>query len=784
MKQNIKELKETLNDVNNFENIILQNDLYETIALEQVAVIYIKTAKYYILYLEEDNNAKGGEEAHVFKFYNDDFVLVKDRVTKKRVFEEYYNLFLCPEKNTRSFLKNQNVYKSADCNLIELYKKVIHSKKYKKYNALKSFLKERVVGQSHAIERLVARIVAAEENPTVRGPKNSIFLMGPPAVGKTFLTECIAEFLERPCRVLYMSGYSDRESYHSFCGIHRSFKDAREGDFPGQVAKNPITIIVCDELEKAHPNVILQLYQTLDQGYIHDPYAERDIDLSECILIFTSNVGKEIYNSSYSKYNFADIPKEVLVNVLKNEKDPRTGSPYFSEAIVSRFAAGEIILMNKLAPSVIKEILKREINKYKQIYFENADSKYIIDEEKLASLIVYKNAGNLDLRNLKSEIELFFQKQESMISDYMLTNDNKGEYADLINVDLSSLSEKFFVDAGVKTKSKNKILVCGSKLKENSSNNTELIYKDSSEEIYERKDINTVLIDVTESFSIAEKVFDEIKERFDVPIYVYSYKKNTNAADFHYFTNNGAMDCFVIKDSEGFNNWINQICVNNEFNQVCECLIKRGKTIHYKESYSFDKKNKTFEIIMNLALKEEQERLKNGKIRTFNKDTKKRIACHEAGHVVVGVKFNNLPEIVTIVSRGTTGGYVLTEYDKFSFSKKDIENKICEFLAGRAAEVLIFGEEGVNTGASSDLKEASKLANEYYYKYGMGENIAVLNFDNSEYKQKIEDMLKSQYERAIKILKENRGIFEKIVERLLKDGTLTKEEIKEEQERI
>jgi len=191
------------------------------------------------------------------------------------------------------------------------------------------------------------------------------------------------------------------------------------------------------------------------------------------------------------------------------------------------------------------------------------------------------------------------------------------------------------------------------------------------------------------------------------------------------------------------------------------------------------------------------------KSRVMSKREKKIVSYHESGHTLIG---NSLPLAdpiykVSIIPRGSTAlGYTLQLplEDRYLATKSELLDKLTTLLAGRASEELIFGE--VSTGAQDDLKKASYLARKMVCDYGMSEKIGPISLGNNNevflgrdllkeknYSEKlafdvdeeIHNIVRSCYQRALKILKENKDKLIQLAKRLEEKEILNKEEIEE-----
>ena len=177
---------------------------------------------------------------------------------------------------------------------------------------------------------------------------------------------------------------------------------------------------------------------------------------------------------------------------------------------------------------------------------------------------------------------------------------------------------------------------------------------------------------------------------------------------------------------------------------------------------------------------------------------KKTVAYHEIGHALVAAMQSHSAPVqkITIIPR-TSGalGYTMQVEtgDKYLMSKDELANKICTFTGGRAAEEVVFGE--ITTGASNDIEQATKLARAMITRYGMSEefDMVALETDNNQYlggdtslacsaatQQEIDKMVvslvKSQHEKAIQILKDNRKALDALAKYLYEKETITGEE--------
>ncbi len=173
------------------------------------------------------------------------------------------------------------------------------------------------------------------------------------------------------------------------------------------------------------------------------------------------------------------------------------------------------------------------------------------------------------------------------------------------------------------------------------------------------------------------------------------------------------------------------------------------------------------------------EEYNNGRENKMDTETLKQTACHESGHAIVSRLVGNAPAYITIVSRGNYGGYMQREADenKTVLTKQALLDRICTSLAGRAAEIVTYGEDaGMNTGALSDIANAVRTAKRMVCSYGMDPELgmAVLgDTDNSDVSRAVNRILSEQLERAKAILTTYRTVLEKVSAELYKKNCLT-----------
>ena len=240
-------------------------------------------------------------------------------------------------------------------------KRMLESEK-EKLLRMEDALHKRVVGQNQAIEAVadaVRRSRAGLQNE--KRPIGSFLFMGTTGVGKTELAKALAEFLfndENMMTRIDMSEYQERHSVSRLVGAPPGYVGYDEGgQLTEAVRRKPYSVILLDEIEKAHPDVFNILLQVLDDGRLTDNKG-RTVDFKNTILIMTSNVGADIIQGFMENLpsegpqresQLRDCRSQVL-EVLK-----RTVRPEFLNRI------DEVIMFEPLSQTDIRDILRMQM---------------------------------------------------------------------------------------------------------------------------------------------------------------------------------------------------------------------------------------------------------------------------------------------------------------------------------------------------------------------------------------------------------------------------------------
>ncbi|WP_443944856.1 ATP-dependent Clp protease ATP-binding subunit [Pedobacter sp. AW1-32] len=162
---------------------------------------------------------------------------------------------------------------------------------------MESYLKRRVVGQDQALKAVSDAILESRSGLNKKGqPIGSFFLLGPTGTGKTELAKSIAEFLfndEKAMIRFDMSEFKEEHSAALLYGAPPGYVGYEEGGLlVNKIRQQPYSVLLFDEIEKAHPSVFDTFLQILDEGHMHDRLGKEG-DFSNSLILFTSNIGSE-----------------------------------------------------------------------------------------------------------------------------------------------------------------------------------------------------------------------------------------------------------------------------------------------------------------------------------------------------------------------------------------------------------------------------------------------------------------------------------------------------------
>ncbi|GIT99747.1 hypothetical protein TSL6_02540 [Sulfurovum sp. TSL6] len=333
----------------------------------------------------------------------------------------------------------------------------------------KEELSKDLFGQEQAIN-----IVANSMKTSIKdekGPKATYLFLGPPATGKTFLAELMAEHMPK-----YKIMKFDMTQYHQqnggeLYGYPAGWKGYGVGQLTGFVHRNPKAVIVLDSFEKCDNVIQNNLFSIFEGGKMRDAcgwdkitdepcnedpdiiYNDENanylVDFTEAIFIITTSVGKELYQD----YRFHDLVEKdyiqaesMILEAIKREKKRESRSGGIQEAIVpelvSRFSKAHIVLFNKLEYDAFEKISKRVFLNYKDEFYDQYKIDFVVGKnfDNFLKIQMLNFAPELDARRLKEKVSTIFFNR---ITEFMQETDKPIMSFKQIKVSLSKEAVAF-----------------------------------------------------------------------------------------------------------------------------------------------------------------------------------------------------------------------------------------------------------------------------------------------------------------------------------------------------
>ena len=246
-------------------------------------------------------------------------------------------------------------------------------------------LKNRVVGQDHAVKTVLDSVFESRSGLNKKGqPMGSFFFLGPTGTGKTELSKALAEFLfedESSLIRFDMSEFKEEHSVALLYGAPPGYVGYEEGGLlVNKIRQKPYSVVLFDEIEKAHKSVFDLFLQILDEGKLHDRLG-RVGDFSNALILFTSNIGSEFIVDAFTE---GRIPENnELMDIMQGSFRPEflarlteivPFSPIMPEGVVKIFDIHLSGLLKLLAEQNIKLEMTDEVKK--QIAMKGYNKQY------------------------------------------------------------------------------------------------------------------------------------------------------------------------------------------------------------------------------------------------------------------------------------------------------------------------------------------------------------------------------------------------------------------------
>lgn len=264
---------------------------------------------------------------------------------------------------------------------------------------IESYLREQVKGQPEALRQIVNAEMWSRFKSS-KGLRGLFTFLGPSGVGKTHLAKTYADALNLTEQSGYkilmfnMENYTDEKSSLALIGAGSQYTDAGSGELTHNVALYPRRIILFDEIEKAHPSVIQTLLTLIDTGRLIDATSMVEVDFSQCVVIFTSNLGHEVFDKA------KDLGELDVFDVLRKAKLRNSNTVALSPEFVNRLGAGSAVRFLPLNTNSLLDIATMQVDSLDDD--DDGLIDYMLDAD-LAAILLFSQLPNPTVRGLKAK---------------------------------------------------------------------------------------------------------------------------------------------------------------------------------------------------------------------------------------------------------------------------------------------------------------------------------------------------------------------------------------------
>ncbi|MGD9853101.1 MAG: type VI secretion system ATPase TssH [Nitrospirales bacterium] len=302
--------------------------------------------------------------------------------------------------------------------------------------SLKDKLEQRVIGQSQALEAVSQRIRTARANLTdPRRPIGVFLLVGPSGVGKTETALSLAETMyggERNLITINMSEYQEAHTVSSLKGSPPGYVGYGEGGVLTEaVRRKPYSVVLLDEVEKAHPDVMELFYQVFDKGMLEDGEG-REIDFKNTVILLTSNAATDIVMKLCADPDTRPEP-EGLVEAIRPEL-----IKIFKPALLGRMV---VVPYYPISDAIMREIIVLQLRRIGQRLQDNHGAQFSYDDTVISEIggrckEVESGARNVDhiltrtlLPEMSGEFLSRMSRGEAISKVHIAVNDGQFQYS-------------------------------------------------------------------------------------------------------------------------------------------------------------------------------------------------------------------------------------------------------------------------------------------------------------------------------------------------------------------
>ena len=298
---------------------------------------------------------------------------------------------------------------------------------------LENELHKRVVSQDEAIEvisKSIRRARSGLKDP--RRPMGSFIFAGPSGVGKTLLSKALAEFLfgdEEALVQIDMSEYMEKHNVSRLIGAPPGYVGYEEGgQLTERIRRRPYSVLLLDEIEKAHPDVFNMLLQIMEEGHLTDSFGRR-VDFRNTVVILTTNIGADMIRSK-GGFGFGKRSEEANYEKMK-EMLQKEVDRYFRPEFLNRL--DDVIVFRSLTRVDLQTIVEYELRKLRDRLDEH-ELKLVLTDDAKEFLIDKGYNPDFGARPLRRAIE---QHIEDPLSEAIL----RGNYKDVDVITVSCAQE-------------------------------------------------------------------------------------------------------------------------------------------------------------------------------------------------------------------------------------------------------------------------------------------------------------------------------------------------------
>ena len=306
----------------------------------------------------------------------------------------------------------------------------------KRLMAMEDELHTRVIGQNEAIKSIakaVRRSRSGLKDP--KRPTGCFIFAGPTGVGKTLLAKALAQFMFGDADALIqidMSEYMEKHNVSRLIGAPPGYVGFEEGgQLTEKIRRRPYSVVLLDEIEKAHPDVFNMLLQVMEEGRLTDSFG-RNVDFRNTILIMTTNAGAEAIKNE-SAFGFQKPDDDAGYDSMKGRVNERI-EKFFRPEFLNR--VDDVIVFHHLTVEDLKQVIDIELSKVRERLADRGLKLELTDE---AKKFLIKKGSDTDFgaRPLRRALENYI---EDPVSEELLKGEFEGK--DTIQVDCVEVADK------------------------------------------------------------------------------------------------------------------------------------------------------------------------------------------------------------------------------------------------------------------------------------------------------------------------------------------------------